>query len=139
MGWRAEARLTSKAVKCSQKGHASLAKVDIATPHKKEIIMKLLAFLGFISIFTTRRPNHGAVVVLVQQHGADSSSRATPLDVELCKGDKIVYDELTFLLADHGARPESGPAVGQPGKGAAGPSYGGTDHRAKYYRKYVRK
>lgn len=95
--------------------------------------MKLLAFLRLFPIFTTQRPDHGAVVVLVQQHGADSSSRATPLDVELCRGDKVVYDELTALLADYGDRPGNGPSK-EPGKGAVG-SYGGTDHRAKYYRK----
>jgi hypothetical protein len=130
-GLASRGKIDFKTRKIAHKKVTLPAKVDIATPHKKEIIMKLLAFLGFFSIFTTRRPT---VVVLVQEHGADSSFGATPLDLELCSGDKIVYDELTALLGDNG----KGPGVGQPGKGGVGPSYGGTDHRSKYYRKYVR-
>jgi hypothetical protein len=148
MGWRAEARLTTtKHTKSSQKSYSS-SEVDIATPHKKEIIMKLsLALLLLFTIFTThQRPIHGAVVVMVQQHpgaGSSSSKATTPLDLEICNGDQIVHDELTALLADHGARLVLGPEEEQAVKATErslssyGSSYG-TDHRAKYYRKYVR-
>jgi hypothetical protein len=105
--------------------------------------MKLsLAFLLHFTIFTTQRPIHGAVVVMVQHPGALSSKATTPLDVEMCNGDQIVHDELTALLADHGARLVLGPeeeqeAVKATERSLYGSSYG-TDHRAKYYRKYVR-